>query len=267
MYEKIWKKYQKAVCSINFYGSSGCKLFGVSGFKHGNRIVSDDQIHNLKEVKEVIIQFYENDGHKVFREIKFDKLEFKSILPDNKQFPKLGLSYINLEKEKLEGLPDLEFCGKCEPTIGMEAVTIGYQFDTNNLALKTALVSSYNVSENGYDYIQYEGMVKPGSSGAPLLNLKTGKVIGVIANKELQIVKAYNEMRKIADNNLEILEKVKGKWTYDDIDPVQVMIVSQNQMKHMAREFFSNFVVEAGYALEIHYLKEMLETDSELDFE
>ncbi len=266
-YKVIWEGYHKAVCSINFFGSSGCKIFGISGFKHANKIITDDYAYNLKEVKEIVIHFYEKDGNKVFREIKYDSNEFKRLLPDKKQFSRFGFSYIRVGKKKLAGLPELEFCRKCEPTIGLKAVSIAYHFDTNNLSLKPALISSYVTRREGVDFIQYDGMVMPGSSGAPLLDLSNGKVIGILANKELHVVKVYREMQKTADNNLDILEKVKGKWTFDDVDPIQVMIVNQNQMKHMAKEFFGSFAIRSGYAIQINYIKEMLEADSELDFE
>ena len=39
--------------------------------------------------------------------------------------------------------------------------------------------------------------------------------------------------------------------TFDDVDPVQVLIANQNQIKHIAKEFFKNANVRVGFAVEL----------------
>lgn len=267
MYEVIWNKYHKAVCSINFYGSSGSKLFGVTGFKYGNRVITDDVVYKLKDINKVVIRFYEIDGLKIFRELKYAAEDFKNLLAKKSELRDIGFTYFLLSEEQIKGLHSLELCSNCEPEIGLQILTIEYQFDLNNIGLKTGIISSYAQNEKGYTMIQYDGSVKPGTNGAPLIDLKTGKVKGIVANKDLRIVKAYKEMQRIADNNIETLEKVKGKWTFDEIDPIQVMIVSQNQLKYATKGFYDNFSVKVGCALEINYLKDLFDLEREPDFE
>ena len=241
MYEVIWNKYHKAICSINFYSNSGSKLLGVTGFKYGNRIITDDVVYNLKDINKVIIRFYEIDGLKIFRELKYTTKDFKNLLAKKSEFRTFGFTYFFLNEDQVKGLPSLELCSNCEPEIGLQILTIEYQFELNNIGLKTGIISSYAQNEKGYTMIQYDGSVKPGTNGAPLIDLKTGKVKGIVANKELRIVNTYKEMQRIADNNIDTLEQVKGKWTFDEIDPIQVMIVSQQQLKYATKGFYNYF--------------------------
>jgi hypothetical protein len=148
--------------------------------------------------------------------------------------------------------------------VGKEAFTISYQFDRDNLALKPAMVSSYYQNKRGVSYIQFDGTVKPGTNGSPLLEFESGKVIGIVSHKEPQIINTYNEILKNVDKNLAVLEKVTGKWFIEDVDPIQVLIVNQFQIKHLTKEFFSNFALKAGYALDVNYLREQLENNSDL---
>ena len=267
MYQKHWQDCHKAVCSIIFYGKTGSKLLGVTGFRVGNRVVTDDLIYSLQDAIQVKIRFYEEDGNKVFKEIILSYNEFQAILPERSDFENMGFAYFSLPQEILAGTTSLELCNKCNSVIGKEAFTISYQYDQNGLAMKSALVSSNFFNDRGLSYIQFDGTVRPGTSGSPLIDFDEGKVIGIVANKELHIVKTYREILKNVDNNLSILEKVKGKWFIEDVDPIQVLIVNQNQIKHLSKEFFSNFAVKAGYALEVNHLREQLENYSDSDIE
>lgn len=267
MYKVIWNKYHKAVCSIIFHSNSGSKLFGITGFKYGNRIITDKISNRLKEANEVVVRFYEVDGFHVFKEIKYSAEEYIKLTNTGCELEKIGFTYFILSEEDQVGLQSLEFCSSCDPSIGLQVLTIEYQNDLDNMALKTGFISSYMQNSNGYTMIQYDGLVTPGANGAPLIDFKTGKVKGIVANKRLNIVKAYEELNRITDNNIETLEQVKGKWTFDDIDPIQVMIVSQNQLKYAAKNFYNNFSLKSGLALEINYLKDLFDMEREPDFE
>ena len=267
MYQKHWERYHRAVCSVNFYGKSSSRILGVTGFRVGDKIVTDDQIYNLTDPSEVRIRFYGDDGYHVSREISFSLEEFRELIPEKSEFENLGLAYFTLEPKYLEGSTSFELCPNCHTPIGKEVFTISYQYDQDSLALKSALISSHYVSERKLSYIQFDGTVRPGTSGSPLVEYESGKVIGIVANKELQIVKSYREILKTIDKNLEILETVKDKWYIDEVDPIQVLIANQYQVKHLSKEIFANFAIKAGYALDVNHLREHLENFAEMDFD
>lgn len=267
MYEKHWKELHRSVCSINLYGNSGGKVIGVSGFRLGNKIITDNWVYLLEDISQIKIRFYEEDGYSVFREIVFDTEAFKKILPEKEPFDKYGLTYLKLNDNSLEDIPELMICPDSNNVIGEESFFIGYQFKHNNLGIKSTIVSSFILNDKGLSYILYDGTVKPGSSGAPLLSKSSGKLIGIISNKELGILNTYQDIMRNSDLNIEMLESIKGKMVVDNIDIVQVMMASQNQLKHFAKEFYGNFAAKIGYALDAEHLKEMLDGDEDLDFE
>jgi hypothetical protein len=134
------------------------------------------------------------------------------------------------------------------------------------MALKTGFVSSNHVNDKGLSFIQYDGTIKPGNSGAPLIDAG-GTVLGVVMNKELAISKSYRELTRIIDSNLKVLKEVEGKMKLYDVDPFQVLIASQNQIKHISREFFLNATVKMGLALEMNHIIEYLDGGGIVDFE
>jgi hypothetical protein len=267
MYRKIWKDYNHVICSIEFYGKTGSRILGLTGFRHGNKIITDDQIYSIEDPDEIKIRFYEEDGNRVRKEIVFSGAEFQKLLPQKSEFENLGFAYFNLNEDHLDGTVSLNLCQNCNTAIGTQAVTISYNYNQNNIALKSALVSSNIINERGLSYLQFDGSVRPGTSGSPLMDLESGKVLGIVANKELQIVKTYREILKNVDKNLIVLEKVKDKWFVEDVDPVQVLIVNQLQIKHLSREFFTNFAIKAGYALDVNHLREYFESFSDVDID
>ncbi len=263
MYQKHWEKYHKAVCSINFYGKTNSKILGLTGFRVDDLIVTVDEMYSLSDYTEAKICFYEDDGVRIFKEFAFSKDEFKSILPPKSHFENLGIVFFNLEKELLEGTTSFDLCQNCYSPIGKDAFTISYQPEQNNIGLNSAIISSNYVNSRGLSFLQFDGTVRSGASGSPLIDNKSGKVLGIVSNKELKIFKTYRELLKTVDKNLEVLEKVKDKWFIDEVDPVQVLIVNQNQIKHLSKEIFSNFAVKSGYALDVSHLKEQRENISD----
>ena len=265
MYREIWNNNYRNVCSIDLMGSTNSIIIGVTDFRVGESIMTDDLIYSDNDAKKVRITFYEQDGFTP-RLIKYYEIEeFKDILPAKKNFDRLGFSLFAFENET--GDSGLKLCNACGPSIGMDAVTISYQSEYNNISLKPAVISSFYKNNSGLTYIQYDGSVKLGSTGGPLIDVKSGKVIGIVANKELKVMKIYKKLIKILDSNIESLQKVEGNWNVNDIDPIQVLIANQHMIKHISREFISNSSTRVGVALDIGHLIETMESNLDFQFD
>jgi hypothetical protein len=267
MYTKIWQKSSKSVCAIDFYSSSNVKLMAISGFKIGNQIVTDDLIYNIKDAEIINIRFFQEDGITVFSTVKFNYSEFLDLLPGKSDFDNLGIVIIPAEFPEFEKVPSLVLCKSCELKIGLPIAVIGYQLEHKNLALKAGIISSLYTNSKGLSFIQYDGTLKPGNSGAPLLDAETGRVIGVVTNREMGISKSYKELMEIIDSNLKILKEHEGKPDAIDVDMAQVLFANQSQIKHIAREFFLNATFSIRYALDIGHVVEYLESKMEMDLD
>lgn len=267
MYTKIWQNSCKSVCSIIFYSLSNVKLMAISGFKIGNQIITDDLIYNVKDADIINIKFFQEDGVTVYSSLKIQYKEFLNLLPDKNEFDNLGIAIIPAEFPEFENVPSLLLCKSCELKIGLSIAVIGYQSEHKNLALKTGIISSFYTNSKGLCFIQYDGTLKPGNSGAPLLDIDTGRVIGIATNREMGLSKSYKELMEIIDTNLKILKEHEGKHDLIDVDMAQVLFANQSQIKHIAREFFLNATFSIRYALDIGHLIEYLESKMEMDLD
>lgn len=267
MYTKIWQKSCKSVCAIEFYSSSNLKVMGISGFKIGNQIVTDDLIYNVKDAEVVEIRFFLEDGISEFTSRRIEYPLLLSLLPEKSEFDKLGIVIIPIDFPEFDKVPSLLLCKSCEIVIGRSIAVIGYQFEHRNLALKSGIISALFTNNKSLSYIQYDGTLKPGHSGAPLLDIETGNVIGVVTNKELGFTKSFRELMEIIDSNLKVLKEQEGKSDLINVDLVQVLFANQSQIKHITREFFLNATFSIRYALEIGHVVEYLETKMDLDLD
>ncbi len=267
MYREIWKKNYGAVCSIEFLGSCGSQIFGLTGFRTGNKIITDDLLYSIKDAKDVVISFYDLDGVTPTAVLEIGYNELLYLLPDKEDFENLGFAILPADFREFRKTTSLELCRDCRPALGLEAVSMAYQKEHRNMSIKSALVSSYYKNSRDHSFLQYDGTVKPGSSGGPLIDAVSGKVLGIISNKEMSLVRNYNELSNIVELNLKMLRGEEGKWQINDIDPIQVLIANQNQIKHIAKEFFRNSTVRIGFALDISYLIEYMEGSFEFDFD
>jgi len=267
MYTEIWQKSFRSVCAIDFFSSSNVKVMSISGFKIGNQIVTDDMIYTVKDAQQVHIRFFLEDGIKEFKTVKFAYSELIKLLPEKNEFDKLGIAIIPTDFPEFDTVPSLVLCKSCNLNIGRSIAVIGYQVEHKNLALKPGIISSFYTNSKGLSFIQYDGTIKPGNSGAPLLDLESGNVLGVVLNKEMGFVKSYKELLEIIDLNLKVLKEQEGKHNIHDVDMAQVLSANQNQIKHILQDFFQNATVRVGFALEIGHVLEYLETKMELDLD
>ena len=267
MYCDVWDKNFASVCSISFYGSNGAKIHALTGFKIKDHIVTDDHIYNLQDAKEVKIVFYKEDGVSKKFVIQSTVREFLNNLPRKGDFDMLGFSLIPATQPELNTIPSLSLCRSCNNLIGKSVCSIGYQSENNNLSLKTGIISSYTTDDKGNSYIQFDGTVKSGNSGAPLIKHGTGNVVGIIRIKVQGVVQSLNEIVSIIDANLEVLKGAEGKFTLNDIDLFQVLIANQTQIKHLNKELLKNITEKSGYALDIGHLSDFLESKTETEFD
>ena len=74
-------------------------------------------------------------------------------------------------------------------------------------------------------------------------------------------------MNRIIDTNLQVLREFEGRYQLYEIDPIQVLIASQNQIRHISKEFFQNATVKMGLALEIEHVIEYIDGGGSLDID
>lgn len=265
MYQKLWKDLHAAVCSINFYSDNGIKLTSLTGFKVKHYLVTDEFIYKVQKCEEVVFRFMKADGYSLNYEFRMPFIEFEARINRLAQFENEGYALIEIDDMDTSMIPSLTVEPGTHVSIGQQVSVIGYHIDQDNLSLKSGIISSFFKSPAGARYIQFDALLKQGNSGSPLINVKSGKVIGVVGYRLSAISKSYENFKRIIDENLRLLKESEGKMNILNIDPIQVLIANQNQLKQISKEFYRSATMSFGYAYELqsitNYLDEFEETE------
>jgi V8-like Glu-specific endopeptidase len=255
MYRRVWDCCYRSVCSICFFTENGIKLTTLTGFRSENFIITDEYIFKVKNYYEVVFQFVERDGYSVSHAIKMSFNELNNRLNRIAEYENEGYALIQIDDLELSHVPSLLPEYSNDYQIGQSIAVLGFHGDQENMSLKTGIVSSFIKMDNGKEYIQFDAAIKQGNSGSPLINIETGKVIGVVGYRLSILTRSYEAFKNIIDENLRLLKKSEGKMNIMDIDPIQVLIANQNQLKQMSKEFYKTAMMSFGFAHEITSLK------------
>jgi hypothetical protein len=253
MYKNIWHNCHSSICCLNFINKSGIRSNTATGFKVGSYIITDDYSYKQHEFSAVEIFFVYDDGLTVKSKIDLNFHDFKESILNGAFEEPTGFSVLKGDYQEFESIPSLSLCKDGKLSIGEQTALLGFQFDHQNLCLKTGNISAL-FNENGRHYIEVDSTLRYGYSGSPLINLITGKVIGMIGHRLEGMAKTYNQMMKIINDNLKTLKEGEGKINIQDIDPIQVLVASQNQIKLLAKEFYKSADIRTGFALTINHI-------------
>lgn len=261
MFKTVWNKCQESVCQLSFYSSAGIKLLSMTGFKVNDHfLVTDEYLFKIYKAVKVKIQFVDADGYTENTSLEISMSDLKKRILKGIDKDKTPFVVINIDFDEFKNISSLKLSSKKEIEIGQDIAILGYQLDQENLSIKTGIISSAFIHhDNGLRYIQVDSSIKQGNSGSPLINIETGEVIGVIGYKLATITQSHKRMKQIINNNLAILKKSQGKFNVEEIDPIQVLIANQNQIKYITNEIYRTATMSIGYALDISYVNDLFE--------
>jgi hypothetical protein len=262
MYQELWKNLHGAVCSISFYSDNGIKLTSLTGFKVDNRVVTDEYIYKIIKCDEVIFQFVKEDGYTPNITVKMPFSEFIERINRLAEYENEGYALIELDQIDTSGISSMNIELQKNFNIGQQIAVIGHHIDEDNLSLKNGIISSFFKAQNDRRLIQFDAAIKQGNSGSPLIDVNSGKIIGVVGYRMASITKSYEAFKNIVDENLRLLKSSEGKMNIMDIDPIQVLIANQNQLKQISKEIYRSATMSFGYAHEISSISNYIDSIS-----
>lgn len=149
--------------------------------------------------------------------------------------------------------PSLDFADQ-EPQVGSEVCGLGYPFEQEDLTITRGIVSA--VTKSGVArMLKLDMSVNPSNSGGPLIDMETGKVLGVIARKTTGLTQAFDQLLKSFDNNIAALSTANGV-ALNGIDPNELFIITQRQMKAVSLQMHRSAQVGIGWAVYVDPLRE-----------
>jgi hypothetical protein len=250
MYRKIWERCKSSVCSIDFLSSAGTKIISFTGFKVKDYLITDDIVDKFAKPAEVWLRFTEAgmvDQESIrmsFKEFVDSRVRFGSQVTP-------GFIMLDIKREAFRNIPPLLCSKRINHVIGQPIAVLGYQLDQENLAIKYGIISSTFLSSEGINTIQVDCTIRQGNAGSPLICAETMEVIGIIGHRLSSIARDSRAMMRIINTNLKVLREAEGKINMEDIDPIQVLIANQNQIKHVMTEFYKATNMRVGFAVEL----------------
>lgn len=219
----------------------------MTGFKVKNYLITDEFICKISPFDKVEIKFVGKDGNTpiVKKVLSKRELEKRVITGLNDRIP--NFIVINIDFREFDDIEPLTLAEE-EMEIGQPIATMGYQINQENLSIKQGIISSFHTYEETR-YIQVDTSIKTGNAGSPLIDLESGKVVGIVGHKLTEMSRSYKKLKDIMNSNINLLKKYQGKYNLEDIDPIQVLIANQNQIKYITKEIYRISNIGVGYAL------------------
>lgn len=265
MYREIWRKVHSSVAQVSFFTHDNINILSLSGFKVRNYLVTDEYVCKMSHYDHVEIKFVGKDGVTVSAKESMSKSEFENRLVVGSNDKPQNIVLIKIDHSAFMNIPGLLLCDDCDAEIGEPIATIGYKLNHPNLSINKGILSSFYPSQ-GVRYLQIDANIKQGNAGSPVIHAENGRVIGIIGHKLTEVSQSYKKLKDIINNNIQLLKSYQGRSSLDDIDPVQVLIASQNQIKYVTKEIYRSTNMGVGYALParqiINFFKENLILES-----
>lgn len=249
MYRDIWTKCNQSVAAINLIDENGIEIGYFSGFKISRYLITDSGFQELKRAQVAVIKFMSEDGFTVKASKKFPYSELLNRIINQHDKTADQFAVMDIDFEEFNQIQTLYIEINQEPEIGMGLALLGYQFDQPNLTIKSGILSSVLHFPEERKYLQFDGHIKKGNAGSPLIDITTGNVMGIIGFKLSKAMKTYNQLKYIINSNIDLLKKSEGEFNISEVDPIQVLIVNQNQIKQLAGEIYKSASMSSSYAL------------------
>ena len=167
--------------------------------------------------------------------------------------------YISLLEPEFNGRHIFELSDSSSLSVGEQVVFMGYPFGSPHLIAHIGYVSSLH-QNNGVEIIQIDGSVNSGNSGGPLIDLKTGKVAGIITRAETGLLREQFDrlLQALKDNQRIFQRQQQGgvRMSIGGIDPIGAIRASQVAMEQIVIQLRRSANVGIGFAFSARYVKD-----------
>jgi hypothetical protein len=238
MLSNVWKSCQGSVCSLNFQNERGVTIDTLSGFKVNNSLVTTDFAFYIPKAKRVEISFVSDDANTVVAAMRIPYKEFINDLRIGVFDNFTGYSIFKLDFPDFKEIPGLKLSERRKFPIGHGVAMIAFSSSCSNLSLRSGIISSFFTSPDGLRYFQFDGLSCLGNSGGPIIDPDNMQVIGIVSRRNTPASRSYKQLVDIITSNIDELSKIQGVVRYGDVDPIQVLIANQNQVKQLANNIY-----------------------------
>lgn len=238
MLSQVWKSCHGSVCSLNFQNERGISIDTLSGFKVNESLVTTDFAFYISKAKKVEISFVGDDANSVVASMKIPYKEFINDLRIGVFDDHAGYSIFNLNFPDFKEIPSLKLSERRKFPIGQQVALLAFSLGYTNLSLRSGIISSFFTNHDGIRFFQYDGISCLGNSGGPIIDPETMQVVGIVSRRNTPVSRSYKQLVDIITANIDELSKIQGVVKYGDVDPIQVLIANQSQIKQLANNIY-----------------------------
>ncbi|MFP4556302.1 MAG: serine protease [Bacteroidales bacterium] len=249
MFTKVWKSVYASVCQLKFINERGVTIDSLTGFKVNKHLVTSQHAFCIKKAHKVEITFVDADANTVTASTKIPYVEFINQHRIGVAEDAGHHAIFDIDLQEFEKIPSLKLSESHSYNIGSQVAFLSYSCGYSNLAIKTGIISSVYSNADGLRFIQFDGPVGCGNSGAPLIDPQTNEVLGIVTRRNTPAAKVHEQLMQIVSDNLVELKKVESSVKFGDIDPIQVLIANQNQLKHLAKIIYRHSTHSVSHAV------------------
>ena len=222
-------------------------------------IVKDGFVTNSHVIRRgtgdaIVLKLIKDIENNTFEEIRLlSETILNSIVVESPE-EEYDFAYIKISEPEFENRHVFEFIDPKYICVGEQIIFLGYPFGMDQLTAHVGYISSKH-KRNDIEILQIDGSVNGGNSGGPLIDLKSGKVAGIVTRAVTGLIEEQmKELIKALKTNQEVLSKAKGIIKIGSIDPVDALKASQAAMEKIAKDLYRSANVGIGYAYSSEYV-------------
>lgn len=255
---ELIEKCRSGIAQISLENDRECIGSGSAFLVDGGLVTNN---HNLTQIRfDTLVIRFENDiNNNSSNEIRLSSQHCTDSIVARSPENEKDFVYIILSESECNGRHIFELSDSSSLTVGEQIVFMGYPFSSPHLTAHIGYVSSLHQS-NGVEIIQIDGSVNSGNSGGPLIDLKTGKVAGIVTRAETGLLREqFNRLLQALKNNQSILQRQQQSgavMSIAGIDPIQAIKASQSSMEQIVKQLRRSANVGIGFAFSAKYVKE-----------
>lgn len=236
--KRVWQECYPSVCKLQFFNERGIVIDSLSGFKVGKSLVTCEDAFYIGNASKVEIRFVEEDANTITASVRIDYAEFINDLRVGVFNNNSDYAVFNIDFKEFESVPGLSLSYLRSIPIGSPVAVLGFNGDERNLSIRSAIISSAFSNGEGVRYLALDGLNCYGNSGSPVIDVESREVVGIISRRNSPATSAYQDLLKYITSNLDELHKLEGMLKLGTVDPIQVLVANQNQIKLLASNIY-----------------------------
>lgn len=253
----IISKIRSGVAQI-YFEKNRKPIGGGSAFLVNKGLLTNSHVIRPKaDVDAVIIRFEDSDPQNPIRFLPDDI--YKKVVVESPEDDK-DYAFLKLWESEFENRYIFEFSDSLDLAVGEKIIFLGFPFHMPQLTSHVGYVSSIHERKN-IKIIQIDGSINGGNSGGPLIDVKSGKVAGIITRAVTGFIsKQFDQLIYALKKNQIALSSSKVTIKIGRIDPIQAIKASQAAMEKIAINLRRSANVGIGYAYSAEYVKNHIKT-------